>query len=36
MSEEEKRDYTDKEIWDISDDFLNPLKEFLNKYFIIL
>ncbi len=31
---EEKRDYLNKEIWDISNDFLIPLKEFLKKYFI--
>lgn len=33
---EEERDYTNKEIWDISNDFLNPLKEFFNQYFTIL
>lgn len=33
---EEERDYTNKEIWDISNDFLNPLKEFFNQYFHIL
>lgn len=33
---EEERDYTNKEIWDIYNDFLNPLKEFFNKYFTLL
>lgn len=33
---EDKRDYINKEIWDISNDFLNPLKKFFNKYFTLL
>ena len=31
---EEKRDYSNGNVWQISNNFLNPLKNFLDKYFI--
>ena len=31
---EDKRDYTNNEIWNIDSDYLIPLKKFLDKYFI--
>ena len=33
FAKEDERDYLNKEHWDLSNSYLNPLKEFLNKYF---